>query len=108
MKKKLTKTLAVVDQPRLVQLFGIYADAAHAVCACAMETYPQGSIIVATLGGHEIRGEVTDHNDAWWSRPGTLEMKNLATGKIRQVNPLSPSQNVRILSLPNVKTQAPT
>lgn len=50
------------------------------------KAYPVGLKLSVTLGIHRVDGEVVRHNSWWWSNPGSFVIRNLKTGKQREVS----------------------
>jgi hypothetical protein len=101
-------TAPAVDLPRLVRLNEEFRNACRALCDAAKEILPVGTIIEATLGRSRIRGEIVSHAQSWSTLyAGSVNVRNLKSGKIRRVTPHYESHEVTVISLPNDKTHTP-
>ena len=47
--------------------------------------FPVGTKLIVVLGGAVIKSEVVDSNTAWWCTPDRFVVKNIKTGKNRNV-----------------------
>lgn len=95
-----------VDLDRLVRLDRDFRDACRALCDAAKEELPVGTILEATLGRSRIRGEVVSHAEGWSTYyAGSINVRNLKSGKIRRVTPHYDGHEVTVVSLPNVKDE---
>ncbi|MFW6217425.1 MAG: hypothetical protein ACOC4K_00370 [Verrucomicrobiota bacterium] len=91
-----------VDLNRLVRLDEEFRNACRALCDAAKETLPAGTIIEATLGRSRVRGEVVSHAEGWSTYyAGSVNVRNLKSGKIRRVIPHYDGHEVTVVSLPN-------
>lgn len=63
-----------------------YEEAAKALMRATERQYSVNSTIEVKVGKNLITGEVTGHSDCWWSRPGLFLIRNIATGKVREVS----------------------
>lgn len=101
-----------VDLDRLVRLHELQKDAARAVREALVDIYPVGTVVEATPRNPKharFRGIVVGHYPAEMAHGfshGGLSVKNSKTGKIREVLPISESEDVRIVSLPNATIEA--
>lgn len=94
-----------VDLDRLVRLDREFRNACRALCDAAKETLPIGTILEATLGRGRIRGEVVGHAEGWSTYyAGSVNVRNLKSGKIRRVTPHYEGHEVTVISLPNDQT----
>jgi hypothetical protein len=89
------------DLDRLVRLYNSFRNSCLHLCDATRDELPVGTIIEATLGNSRIRGEVVSHAESWSTTyAGSVNVRNLQTGKIRRVNPHRESENVTVISLP--------
>ena len=87
---------------RLVRLERVRKDAVRNLCKAAEEELPVGTILEATLGRSRITGEVVGHADEWSSfYAGSVNVRNLKSGKIRRVDPSYSGCEVKVIALPN-------
>ena len=93
-----------VDLDRLVRLDEEFRNACRALCDATKQELPVGTIIEATLGRSRVRGEVVGHAEGWSTYyAGSVNVRNLKSGKIRRVTPHYDGHEVTVISLPNVE-----
>ena len=104
--KTITHAAPPVDLDRLVRLNEEFRNACRTLCDAAKEMLPVGTILEATLGRGRIRGEVVGHADGWSTYyAGSVNVRNLKSGKIRRVTPHYDGHEVTVISLPNASPE---
>lgn len=88
----------------LIRLRGLnqqLCDAVRALCHAVQQELPVGTVIEATLGRSRIRGEVVGHAEGWSATyAGSVDVRNVKSGKIRRVTPHDPCHEVTVISFP--------
>lgn len=76
---------AVRDDLNADGAYAQYKAAAQAVVRAVERAYPINSVQRVKVGRSIIDGEVVQHMDCWWSRPGEFIIRNIKTDKTRSV-----------------------
>ncbi len=61
-----------------------YQKAAERLVQVTAQAFPIGSTVAVTLGKARVYGEVISSGGCWWSRPDSVSIRNLKTGKTRR------------------------
>jgi len=78
-----------------------HAAAANALRDTVKELYPRGSIIeFQPWHGKRIRAEVIGHSCSWTHRPSAVTVRNIKTGKSRDIEATCTAHEIITIELP--------